>query len=306
MLKFIKPHINVLIALVVYAMVFINQWVVEDPSFIWWHVALVIILALGFYALSILLKWLFDFKTKKTKYSIEYIATAVIAWLPYLILICGIVVYFQMLLPLTPYPRIDPYLHRIDQLFGFDEGGIILDFQNQFSFLSPYFIGIYNQLNTAIILTIALIPIFNWKSFERMFRIFFILIAITIVFYYFLPSYGPVYYFKNIHFNSGIEQMLTSELALEANHSLAPVYGIIACPSWHVLCALLIIFAWWPVKFYGLRYLILVFSILLILSIFPTGEHYLADALCSFILFAIVYSLDKKISAIYNKNEQNL
>ncbi|MCF6776961.1 phosphatase PAP2 family protein [Thiotrichales bacterium 19X7-9] len=294
-LNFLKSHINIVIALCVFMMVFINQWVVKYQNFIWLHLILALAFALGVYAFSFLLHWLFDLDNNKRKFSIEFISTKVVGWMPYLILICAIVVYFQKDLPLTPYPRIDAYLHQIDQFFGFNELEVVMYFDHHLAYLLPYIQWVYNQLNNEVMLTIIFLPMFHFKSFERMFRVFFILVGITIIFYYFFPSYGPAYYFTDYRFSHELEHQLILEHALLVDPTQPPVYGVIAAPSWHVISGLLLIAAWWPVKRFGIRYIVLIFNILLILSIFPLGQHYLADALMSFILVPLVYYLDRKL-----------
>lgn len=288
--KFLKNHIIILFGLVTVICMWLIQSKIHYRYFPTNSTIAIVWIALGLYAIGNILK-----QNPSKKYvNLRQLSVYLCIWGAFILLIRLYSYHAATDLPLVPYPLIDPYLYHFDEAFGFNVADVMLYTKAHFPDVSGFFDYIYLILPSASIFTLVVLPLVNWRSFERVAFLFFMLMAMTLVFCYFFPSIGPVYSYTHIQFPAPVEALKNAYLHLRNNPSLKPVSACVSCPSWHVLGSLLILMGWWPVKRFGIRYFVLAFCSLLVLSVFITGWHYLADAVGSVVFMIIAMFAARK------------
>lgn len=304
-LDILRKHKVIIAIIFAYLCMMSFQWLVHYKYFPWNSLLIYLIFGLYLYGFAYLiekflpqnakLKLHFFYGNKEINKTINlvYLAKYILICVSYVMLIYYLAMHSGLDMPLTPYPVIDDYLVKIDNLFYFNEADIYLFFQVHAKFVYYVFDGIYNQLNFIIALTLICLPFLNRKSFEKISFLFFVLMGMTFIFCYFFPSINPAYYYHDVKFPHLVEQEVRQYLAFKSGESFKAVTGSISCPSWHTLGALLMIIGWWPVKRFKINYIVLTFNLLIIISIFIVGWHYLADAIMSCIFLGVALYLYK-------------
>ncbi|TNF66649.1 MAG: hypothetical protein EP298_08155 [Gammaproteobacteria bacterium] len=290
-LDFVKKHAVILAGLFAFLLMAMIQWKVQYPLFGWGFVIVFIWSSFSLYIIAQIIKYFKPIRQKElstlTVNILTFISISLIVYL-----FCR---YSSADLPLVPYPLIDAYLVKFDAFFHFNVADITEYFRVNLPLVSEAFQYIYASLKISTIITLILIPIINWKSYQRLTFMFLFLMALTYIFCYFFPSIGPAYSYPDAYFTKNVIAVKNDYLQLRSNPTSHAVSACVSIPSWHVIGSLLILMAWWPVKKFGFRYFVAIYSSLLIISIFITGWHYLADAIASFIFMGIGLYTAKKL-----------
>ncbi|MCF6764664.1 phosphatase PAP2 family protein [Thiotrichales bacterium 19S3-7] len=290
-LCFFKKHIAMLFAMISLLLLAMIQWRVQYQHFNWSFVLLNVWASVSIYLFAEVIRFFKPLKNKALSELIYYLLT----FISFALLVRLFCYYSGTDLPLVPHPLIDSYLVKFDEFFHFNVADIATYVSTNLPKVNEFFNYIYYSLAASVIVTLLLMPLINWKSYQRMIFMFFFLISMTYVFCYFFPSVGPAYSYPNAHFSKIVIFIKDAYLQLRHDPSSAAVAASISCPSWHVLGCLLIVTAWWPIKRFGIRYFVTLYAVLLIISVFTTGWHYLADVVGSFIFMAIALFVARKL-----------
>lgn len=189
-------------------------------------------------------------------------------------------------LPLSPFPMVDPQLALADKILNFNTGSFATGMQQYHPALNNFLWHIYKTLIPLSFLCILALP---WASPHKA-REFVLLVSITsflgFFIYFFWPAIGPM---ASYHY-----AMHSSELALlkhihllkkEGAASHLFLSGDISFPSFHTIIALLAAWVWRDYKIIFIPLGLL--SFLIILSTLSTGWHYLSDVLAGVLISVI-------------------
>lgn len=193
----------------------------------------------------------------------------------------------------TPFPLIDHYLLRFDQLLGFSTTAL-LNWTMHHSWFYWLSICAYVGLSLEMIFAPLLLALLKDKRGMESFFIYALLSSIiTFVIYYFLPSTDPSHVIHNQYFTA--DQRDTYIKYYEMIHHM-PITtasgGLISFPSLHVIWSIMVTYPFRHRK--KLFYPLLIFNSCVILSTLSTGWHFLADVFGSFLVGSIcIYFAEK-------------
>ncbi|MCF6764665.1 phosphatase PAP2 family protein [Thiotrichales bacterium 19S3-7] len=288
---FLKKHSIVLMALVTVLIIFLIQFEVEYARFQWSYYLIRICVGICLYFMGYFIKELPNNRPEAFNQVCYYVFT----WFSYATFVNLIGAGGTVDLSLVPFPVIDPYLVKIDHLLGFNVIDIMHYTQTNLPYLHSFLLLVYGTVGNAVSITMIALPLINWKSFERVLFIFYLLFAMTFVFCNFFPSINPAYGYAHTVFPANVTQEAHNYIQFRDYRAINPVIGDVSCPSWHVLIALLAMVGWWPIKRFGIRYLGVIYTILITASVFVTGWHYLVDVLGSFIFIIVGFYAANKL-----------
>ncbi|TNF66648.1 MAG: hypothetical protein EP298_08150 [Gammaproteobacteria bacterium] len=293
-LVFLKKHAVILAGLFAFMLMAMIQWRVQYIKFDWNFVLIFIWSSLSLYTMAQVIIY---FKLIRNE-ELSKLVVNILTFMSISVMVFLFCHYSSADLPLVPYPLVDTYLVKFDAFFHFNVADITDYFRNNLPLVSEFFQYVYMSLEYSAIITLILMPIINWKSYQRLIFMFLFLMALTYIFCYFFPSIGPAYSYPAANFTKQVLAVKNDYLQLRNNPTSHVVSACVSIPSWHVIASLLILSAWWPVKKFGFRYFVTIYSMLLVVSVFITGWHYLADVVASFIFIAIALYVAKKLDMI--------
>ncbi|PIZ04659.1 MAG: hypothetical protein COY58_02590 [Gammaproteobacteria bacterium CG_4_10_14_0_8_um_filter_38_16] len=185
---------------------------------------------------------------------------------------------FATALQSTPFPPIDQTLAKIDQWMGIDTPSIMA-WTHHHPHLHHLFQTAYHSLILQLILSPFLLGLFNTR---KSLSVFFIAEVSTFLIggfiYYFFPTTAPSGIFHSPYFS--IAQHDTSMRFYDLHHFLkvpTDKGGLIAFPSFHVVWAILICYAWINKKI--IFYPLVFFNLIVIASTVFLGWHYFTDVI---------------------------
>lgn len=187
---------------------------------------------------------------------------------------------------LTPFHPIDFTLVKIDQALGFSQTAWL-----NWTYAHPFIGNLVNTCYGLMSIQLIVVPlVLALMMQKRAIRVLFISLLISFVIgttiYYFLPTMAPASMFYDPHF--ALQQHDTFIKFYEIHHYLTVTTsegGLIAFPSFHVVWAVLLAYA-----FRHKKYLfgpMIVFNAIIILSTIMLGWHYLTDVISGVALAAI-------------------
>ena len=185
---------------------------------------------------------------------------------------------------LTPFKTIDTTLIAIDSWFGFSTPGI-MNWTYQHLNLANFLNLCYDSLPYEVFLTPwLLVLIGNKKQFDKYACACLISWLIGTSIYYFFPTIGPASALSDSFFNPS---QFNTILKFNEIHQYQPVTtldgGLIVFPSFHVIWAALIIYAFNNYRFY-ISIPIWIVNILIIASTVLLGRHYAIDVVGGIII----------------------
>lgn len=190
----------------------------------------------------------------------------------------------------TPFPYIDRHLIQWDIFFHFNTVALIT-FTHNHPFLHEIFSFTYDMVIIQLILICVVLPLF--KNQERSMVVYFIALCFSYIIgttiYYFFPSIAPTHFFHVPYFSASEHNVFIKYYDI---HHYLPIKrgggGIISFPSFHVIWAVLFIYAYRNVKW--LFYIFLIINSVAILATLFLGWHYLVDVIAGAILavFSII------------------
>lgn len=197
----------------------------------------------------------------------------------------------------TPFTPIDHQLLRIDKALGFSTRAL-LNWLHQY----PHFHSLLTLSYNSWIYQVTLLPLLlallkQRETIDRYFMAMFICLAIGAAIYYFFPTLAPADVVKSPYFTSNQYDLITR--FREIHHHLTITTfkgGVIAFPSFHVIGALLALFAIRKIK--CLFFPLLLLNSLLIFSTMALGYHYLIDVIASGIIVFVVLKFISLLSKI--------
>ncbi|MCF6775774.1 phosphatase PAP2 family protein [Thiotrichales bacterium 19X7-9] len=293
-LCFAKKHVVILSGVTALLFMFMIQWRVQYVHFDWSSVLVYLWASLTLYFSAMIIDYCGVIRNK----DLSRLINNLLLYFSIVILIILLCHSSAVDLPLAPYPLIDTYLAQFDAFFHFNVADITDYTRVNWPLVSDFFQYVYASLEISVTLTLILLPIINQKSYQRLAFMFFFLIILTYIFCYFFPAVGPAYVYPESKFNYDMIALKNAYLKLRSDPTSDSVSSCIACPSWHVLSSLLILSSWWPVKKFGVRYIAVIYAVVLIISVFVTGAHYLADVFGSFIFMGVALYLAKKLDMV--------
>jgi len=183
----------------------------------------------------------------------------------------------------TPFPIIDPVLLKIDSVLGFSTTQVMASTYH-YSWIVHFLNFCYNTWFIQLCLTPLLLAVYNNRTeIDRYMIATFFSFLIGGMIYYFWPTIAPAGVLHSPYF-------LPDQIALVTRftevHQHLPISvlegGMIAFPSFHVINALLILYAWrrYPVVLIPL----LIIDLGLITATLALGYHYLLDIVAAFVL----------------------
>jgi len=202
----------------------------------------------------------------------------------------------------------DELLIKIDSWMGFDWFNYV-KFVAQYPKLQHAFDIGYSSMSYAIVVAIcALVMSRNTVHLQRFAIVFFITLLATIFFACVLPAVGFYVHFNISPAEWGImptaprvhEEHLLA-LRNGSMHSLPKtIRGIVTFPSFHAAVGIMLIWAFYPVKY--LRYFMTVLNMLLIVAAPFDGGHYLIDVIGGlFITFSAILFANYLIPVKYQQ-----
>lgn len=201
----------------------------------------------------------------------------------------------------TPFPVIDPWLVKVDRLMGFDQLAV-LNWTYAHHWIAKSLNFCYELVGIELGIFPLILALMLQKKMVKVYLfalIFSALIGFSI--YYFFPTTAPSSMFFNPHFAT--EQHDTFIKFFEIHHHL-PITtskgGLIAFPSFHVVWAVLLAYAFKEKKY--LFYPIALLNTIIIISTVYLGWHYLTDAIGGIALAALAIWFAK---LTYKKLESN-
>lgn len=199
----------------------------------------------------------------------------------------------------TPFSTIDPTLVNIDNQWLHLDTPKIVDW----TFSHPFFAHLLNDCYLflqaeVIIVFFTLAALKSDRRFNQYVTTVLISWIIGTLIYYFWPTIGPAAMFNNPHF--AISQYNTILKFNQIHHYLTVTTmdgGMIVFPSFHVIWAALIIYA-----FYGCRYWIfapvVIINLLIIASTVLLGRHYLTDVIGGLVIVASSIYLNRYLNQL--------
>lgn len=183
----------------------------------------------------------------------------------------------------TPFPTIDHWLLHMDQLMHINSGAI-LNWVYQRPHLGNSFIYAYNGIEPELVLLPILMALLLCKRSVKVF-LFAMLLSYPIgtLIYYFFPTTAPASIIHNAHFLA--QQHDTGIKFYEIHHYLkltTSMGGMIAFPSFHVICATLLIYVTKEKKYIFIP--VLIYNIWMIASTVMLGWHYMTDVIGGLII----------------------
>jgi len=186
----------------------------------------------------------------------------------------------------TPFPVIDPWLVKVDQLLGFHQLAVL-----NWTYAHHWILKSFNFSYAMLDVELGLFPFILALMFQKkavkvylLALIFSTLIGFSI--FYFFPTTAPASMFFDSHFT--LQQHDTFIKFFEIHHYL-PVTtsdgGLIAFPSFHVIWAVLLAYSFKDKK--TLFFPIALFNIIIIASTVFLGWHYLTDVIAGLALSAL-------------------
>lgn len=226
---------------------------------------------------------------------------------PYLAIILksiGMIFLTWLLLPLlntaaftTPCSNLyDHFFNQLDLKMGFHLLPI-LQWMRRHPVLHHIAIRIYiDFLFIALLFPIALAIAKQEKAVYQYYCAFVIFLLFSFVIYYFFPTTSPAAVYPHSYFDS-MQLNLTHDF--HAEHLYQPfrfsMSAIIGFPSLHAAWAAL--FAYFLFQYRWGKIPAVIYFILVIVSIFPTGWHFLSDVISGVIVAMISIGLSKLLCA---------
>lgn len=198
----------------------------------------------------------------------------------------------------TPFPRIDHYLVTTDNALGFNSLAV-LNWTYAHAHIKHLFQFAYDSISLELfVLPIVLAFLLDREWLNRYFLtvIFSFLIGTTI--YYFFPTGAPVSVFHSSHFTQ--DQHDTFLKFYQIHHYLKVTTdqgGMIAFPSFHVIWATLVTYAYRRRKY--LFYPLALYNVIVIASTVFLGWHYLTDVIGGLMIAAISIKIASLIEQRY-------
>lgn len=184
---------------------------------------------------------------------------------------------------LTPFPPIDFSLVKIDQFLGFYQTAWL-----NWTYAHPFLQNFLTQCYALLVVELVVAPfvlalLLQRRALRVLFMSLIISFSVGSLIYYFFPTTAPASMFFDPHFT--IDQHDTFIKFYQLHHYL-PITtregGLIAFPSFHVVWAALLAYAFRHKKYWF--YPIALFNIFVILSTFMLGWHYLTDVIAGLAL----------------------
>lgn len=202
----------------------------------------------------------------------------------------------------TPFPLIDHYLLRFDQLVGFHTLPI-LAWTKHHAWANWISVIAYSGLSLEMLSIPLLLAFFKDKKQLNSLFIYFLLTSlITFVIYYFLPSTDPSNVIASPYFSAFQKDTYIKYYEM-INHLRITTGGggLISFPSLHVLWAIMMTY---PLRHRKtLFYPLIAFNSLVVLSTITLGWHFLADVLGSFLIASLcIYFAEKWSQKRMQKN----
>ncbi len=198
---------------------------------------------------------------------------------------------------LTPFKIIDPALLHLDQRIGFSTVAFM-----QWTFSHPWLHHLltmsYSTWMPELLLTPIVLAFFKDQlEIDRYLLATFVSFFIGGLIYYFWPTIAPAGVLHNQRF---LQEQYDLILRFQQVHQHIPVTtydgGLISFPSFHVITALLVLYAFR--KYAPLFYPLLLLNILLIVSTMALGYHYVVDVIAALILAPMSIWMAVKINKL--------
>ena len=209
-------------------------------------------------------------------------------------LILYITAYFAQVCLTTPFPLRDNFIYHLDLMMHFNIGRVYL-----WSVAHPVILTLAHHIWFSLLVELPLVPIVLSMFHQvRRLQVFFVglLLAnlIGFTFYYFFPTTDPAHVMPKIHFPDVQYLIINRFINIHnvKNFTNAISGGIISCPSFHVIWAVLLTYSMKNKKF--LFYPLAIYNFLVICSTLFTGWHFLTDVLGGFIVAAITIVFAEK------------
>lgn len=185
----------------------------------------------------------------------------------------------------TPLRPIDHNLLKFDQVFGFNTA-TLLKWTTEHPFIKSFFTLVYRFLSFEILLSPVILAWLDKKKLYQFFTtmLFSFLMGTTI--YYFFPTAAPV---SVVHSPYFMPETYSPYIKFYELHQYLPITvndsSLIAFPSFHVIWAVLVCFAFCtkPQFFYPLVFI----NFFVILATLFLGWHYLADVIAGIVIAVI-------------------
>lgn len=187
--------------------------------------------------------------------------------------------YLTTSVQFTPFNPIDPILIRMDQFLHFDSLQA-LEWGHRYLSLHVLLALSYDSLDYQLLFLPYLLSFFLYQ--ERSVKVFYMATLISALigmsFYYFFPTAAPAHYFHSTLFS--LAEQNTYYKFYSVHHYL-PIYsstgGLIAFPSFHIIWAFLITYAYRNIAL--LFFPLLIINLILTAATLLLGWHYLVDVL---------------------------
>ena len=221
-------------------------------------------------------------------------SSRVIKSLSYVSIIVPIMGLAAIVIPLSPFPIIDPYLKAFDSLLGINVAKIMQYFQVHFSVLMQFTWWIYDSIIWQVIATVLILPILSFESAKKFYLLALITFSMMTVFCFFFPSINPSESYHGYHFVQAQLSEVHGFMQFRADR-LHSITADVSCPSFHVVVALILIKVWWQIRAFGVRYFFLALNILMTLSVLITGWHYFSDLLMAVLVYSLANFYMEKV-----------
>ncbi len=175
-------------------------------------------------------------------------------------------------------PLADARLAAIDRAFGFSTAGVV-DWIAQYPHLRAGLAMAYNAMPVLVLAALFLPVVFGQaKSARRFVLAVLIAAAITALSFAFVPAAGP-WVNGSYHATAAQHGVETFLIQLKAGGAAdaSAAGGIVSFPSFHVVLALLPVFALWRIRV--IKWFAVMLALLICVSTVTTGWHYGIDVL---------------------------
>lgn len=173
----------------------------------------------------------------------------------------------------APFPFADDLLRKADNLIGFDAARFVAECPEVWR-------GFFQVVYYSIIPVTVLVLLVGDTRFVGHFMV---CALITAAIFFFVPALGSCGINAPLHYQSTVSDLIKLKSGALTSVSWSNANGIITCPSFHVIWALLL-FIYWPNPFTAL------FAFLTIPAAVVIGQHYLVDCVAGIVIVGLTYA----------------
>ncbi len=188
----------------------------------------------------------------------------------------------------TPFPLHDQNFYNMDLALGYDHK-ILIQYMVDHTFIRAMLAYLYDSLKTIILsVAIGLLLSLSVTLYYRYAAYFLISFLIGALIYYFFPSTDVASIIPSPIFSPSA-YVAIHQFDLEHHYKIITLFAIalISMPSFHTIWAMAISFVFWKHKI--MRYVAMLYTILVIISALLLGAHFLVDILAGLLVAACVW-----------------